>query len=224
MKKVYIIGDCNTTRLEQNAYTTKAGSHLNLDITFWSKPGQSISRFDPVNFFKLNLESARIEYNKNEDILQHTKKWEDIKDDGVAVFWIGYIDAKNYLHKYKNSEELALKYIKTIKENFPLSEIILVEPHPQFVDNIFMSTENLPIVEYEHRKEQNDILCEALNKYAKEFGITKVITQKEMLDAMGLNEITLKETADYHPIPTDGLDMKYINDIYNLILSYIAVD
>ena len=87
-----------------------------------------------------------------------------------------------------------------------------------------MSTENLPIVEYEHRKEQNDLLCEALNKYAKEFGITKVITQKEMLDAMGLNEITLKETADYHPIPTDGLDMKYINDIYNLILSYIAVD
>ena len=224
MKKVYIIGDCNTTRLEQYSYTSGAINNLDIDITFWSKAGQSISRFDPVNFSKLNLESARIEYNKNEDILQNTKKWEDIKDGGVAVFWIGYIDAKNYLHKYKNAEELALTYIERIIENFPLSEIILVEPHPQFVDNIFISTEKLPIVNYKERKEQNDLLCEALNKYAKEFGITKVITQKEQLDAMGLKEITLKETADYHPIPTDGLDMKYIGCIYNLILSYIAVD
>jgi hypothetical protein len=224
MKKVYIIGDCNTTRLEQNAYTTKAGSHLNLDIAFWSKSGQSINRFDPINFFKINLESEKIVYNKNDQMSSGPKKWRDIKDDGVAVFWLGYIDAKNHLHKYKNSEDLALEYIKSIKENFPLSEIILIEPHPQFVDNIFMSTEKLPVVEYKERKEQNDLLCEALNKYAKDFGITKVITQKEMLDAMGLKEITLKETADYHPIPTDGLDMKYINDIYNLILSYIAVD
>jgi hypothetical protein len=136
----------------------------------------------PINLSKLNPESAKIVYKENDEKSLHTKKWRDMKDDGVSVFWLGYVDAKNYLHKYKNAEELALNYIKSIKENFPLSEIILVEPHPQFVDNIFLSTEKLPVVEYKERKEQNDLLCEALNKYAKIFDINKVITQKEMLD------------------------------------------
>jgi hypothetical protein len=99
-----------------------------------------------------------------------------------------------------------------------------MDPHPQFIDNLFIDSENIKIVEYQDRKNQNDYLCKALHEHAPVFGINQIITQDQVLNAIGLKEITKNESASYFPAPHDGLDQIYIESIYNLILDAITVD
>lgn len=220
MKKIYIAGDCHVTRLEQ--YHRDSDSKH--DITFWGRAGQSMYSFDPIKFNENNTISSRPD---NDGLLKNgpePKKWRDIKDDGVIVLWLGYIDAKNYLFKYNNSEEIAKEYISKITNYFKKSTIVLMDPHPQFVDNLFINSEGIKIVEYSDRKIQNDYLCSSLHKHALNSGIHKIITQEEILNALGLPYITKNESAEYFPTPQDGLDQKYIKQIYNLILDAITVN
>jgi hypothetical protein len=214
-----MIGDCHVTRLQQQDL-----KYNNTSITFWGRGGQSAAKFDPSKFSRLDIKSSKIEFQEKDTEIPKVKSWSDIKDDGTAIFWLGYIDAKNYLHKYQNADEVAKNYILLIKEYFPNSKIIVIEPHPQFKDSIFMQGENIPVVSYRNRKEQNDLLCQAIRKYSAEFGIDKVITQDQILEAIGLEEITKNEMAGYYKEPNDGLDPKYVEKIYQLILSNIAVD
>jgi hypothetical protein len=219
MNKIYIVGDCHTTRLEH--YHIGAGN--NLDITFWGRAGQSMHSFDPEAFAASNLGSTKIEQDTRTD-LPEPKNWNDIKDDGIVVLWLGYIDAKNYLFRYDNAEDTAKQYLERISKYFPNSNIIVMDPHPQFVDNMFIEGEQTEVVEFADRDRQNEYLCEALHKYASEYGINKIITQQEIFVALGLPQITKNETAEYFDEPQDGLDQKYIKNIYDLIISNIAVN
>lgn len=218
MSNIYIIGDCHVTRLQQQDLKNNS-----ISITFWGRGGQSIAKFDPSKFTELNVEASQIEFQEKGTELPKVTTWSDIKDDGTAVFWLGYIDAKNYLHKYQNADELARNYILLIKEHFPNSKIIIIEPHPQFKDSIFMKAENIPVVTYKNRKKQSYLLCQAIRRYSAESDI-EVITQDQILEAIGLEEITKNEMAGYYKEPNDGLDPKYVEKIYRLILSKIAVD
>jgi hypothetical protein len=219
MNKIYIIGDCHTTRLNQ--YHIKAGNDL--DISFWGKAGLTMHAFDPISFANDNLQSTQIEQDEITN-LPDPKKWEDIKDDGIVVLWLGYVDAKNYLFKYNNAESTARQYLERIGSYFPNSKIILMDPHPQFVDNMHIESEQISVVNYAERKIQNDYLCEALRNNAEEFGIKNIITQDEIFLALGLPQITKNETASYFEYPQDGLDQRYIKNIYDLIISKITVD
>jgi hypothetical protein len=220
MKKIYIAGDCHVTRLEQ--YHRDSDSKH--DITFWGRSGQSMHSFDPIKFNENNTISSRPD---NDGLLKNgpePKKWRDIKDDGVIVLWLGYIDAKHHLFKYDNAEKVAKDYLAKVTNYFKSSKIVIMDPHPQFIDNLFIDSENIKIVEYQDRKNQNDYLCKALHEHAPVFGINQIITQDQVLNAIGLKEITKNESASYFPAPHDGLDQIYIESIYNLILDAITVD
>jgi len=217
MSKIYIIGDCHTTRVQEQHIL----SGNDLDITFWGKAGASIARFDPAIFTEVDLDSSWIEHGERET-LPEPKTWKSIKDDGIVVLWLGYIDAKNWLHMHKNAEEITSKYFTRIKKAFPNSKIIIVEPHPQFVEDIFLANERIKPVSYENRSKQNDLLCNYIKIYAEINGIKDVITQKDILNAIDRESISLADNPQRESSPIDALDGALVAKIYELFVDKIT--
>ena len=214
MKPVYMIGDCHTSRISEHWDP----NNCNFEIKFWGKAGENAWNFNPKELKILNQKSSGVELPAIHVKDKLITKWRDIKDDGLILAWLGYVDSRQYLSKYNNAEECAKKYIDSLIEYFPNSIIQIIEPLPQFVELNEKYKNQIEPYSYEERSKQNFIFCETLNKYAKEKNINKPITQQEIKNAVGIEEFT----NDYVPTdrlhPTDTLKREYIKKIYDLFI------
>lgn len=207
-KKLYLIGDCQSTRIYEN--------HIDGDFIVWGKGGMSAWNFDPKKFTQQNLRSSSPEsprFNKKKT------NWRDIKDDSVIMFWFGYIDVKYLLPKYNNADECAKRYINTIMENFPNSRKIIIEPHPQFLENMILYWEDVPEYSYTERMTQNALFVAALFHYASAQGL-EVITQKQILDCIGVDQLTIEHAGSNNIHMVDGLKEEYTKKIYDMFMTY----
>ncbi len=138
-----------------------------------------------------------------------------------------YVDARTFLPRYQNAEETVVHFINDIKENFPNSKVVLIEPLPQFTEMMLKYEGISPYYTHEERIDQNRLVISNLHKYAKEAGFEIIITQKDILEAVGVPELTPSMTHTNAPHPVDGLRPEYMEKIWNLFsekLTNIVVD
>jgi len=208
MRKLYLIGDCQSTRIYEN--------HTDGDFIVWGKGGMSAWNFDPKRFTQQNLRSSSPEsprFNRKKT------NWREIKDDSVIMFWFGYIDVKYLLPKYNNADECAKRYIDNIVKNFPNSKKIILEPHPQFLENMILYWEDVEEYSYADRMIQNDLFTAALFHYAGVHGL-EVITQKQILDCIGVDKLTIEHANSNNIHVVDGLKKEYTKKIYDMLINY----
>ena len=172
--------------------------------------------FDPKRFTQQNLKSSSPDSPK---FNRKKTNWREIQDDSVIMFWFGYIDVKYLLPKYNNADECAKKYIGTIMENFPNSKKIILEPHPQFLENMILSWEDVEEYSYADRMIQNDLFSAALFHYAGLHGL-EVITQKQILECIGVDQLTIRHANSNHIHVVDGLKEEYTKKIYDMLIKY----
>jgi hypothetical protein len=111
---------------------------------------------------------------------------------------------------------VAQKYIKQLTSTFKNSEIVIIEPLPQFTEMLLKYEGISPHYTYEQRLYQNHDFLESLHFYAEEAGIKNFILQSEILDCLGVTELTPSMTHTKAPHPVDGLKDEYNKKILDL--------
>jgi hypothetical protein len=213
--KVYLIGDCQSNRIYE--HYNEDPSFINLFL--WGKGGKSAWGFDPISLSEEGAIGDGMEHGK------YSKSYEPINfaqieniPGNLIIAWFGYIDCKYKIAQKGDAESTAYRYINSLKKDLRGAEILLVEPLPQFLDDIYLESENIPVFDYKIRRPIELEFCASLKKFASEFGITNYITQQEILNAIGLPVLRLKDTPQDRNHPVDGL-LPHLNlAVYNLII------
>lgn len=215
MNSYYFIGDCHLSRVFE--HYKKDNFEFNME--FWGKAAKKI--------WDCDFDQMRIE-----DEISSGKERKDFENDGVlgfskiphnqiTFFWLGYVDIRTFLPKYNNAEEVVKKYIDQIIKSFDKNKSYIIEPLPQFTEMLLKYEGISPYYTHEERLEQNKLFLNYLYKYCKEFDIKILITQKEILNAIGHRELTPSMTHDFAPHPVDGLKPEYNEKIFKLFVEKI---
>lgn len=212
MKKIYLIGDCHLSRVSEHYEE----DNNQVNMTFWGKAAKKIWDLDFEEMYKEDELSSGKEEQKfqNDGVIPFSK----IKDDGILFSWFGYVDIRTFLSAYGNADAVAYKYIKQLTGTFKNSNIVIIEPLPQFTEMLLKYEGISPSYTYEQRLYQNSDFLESLHVYAKEAGIKNFILQSEILDCLGVSELIPEMTHDKAPHPVDGLQDKYNKKILDLFI------
>jgi hypothetical protein len=218
MNKVYLIGDCHTTRVFEHWNPVDCPSHFYA----WGKGGLTAWSFDPYKLEKDNEISGGIEKN-NIYIKQAGEKFKSVfkrfKDPDIILVWLGYVDIRSKLPLYKNSKEVVYKYLDLVSSYYPNSIIQIIEPLPQFKEILLKSDNLSPKYSYEERLEQNNEFVKYLNEYIQDHNMLNPITQQEIKDTIGIQELREEHAANWAPHPQDSLKNEYWKMIYDLFIS-----
>jgi hypothetical protein len=210
MKNIYIVGDCHLSRVIENFHPEK------YDVNFipWPKAGLKLHGFSIETLRENDEISSGVEIARTID--HKGEPFSIIKDDGVLALWMGYVDIRTFLSKYKNGDQIVKDFIDNVKKNFPNSRVVLIEPLPQFTEMLLKFEGISPYYTHEQRLEQNREVVNALHKYGKEAGYEVVITQQDILNALGVPELTPSMTHTDAPHPVDGLKPEHTAKIWDL--------
>lgn len=211
MKKIYLIGDCHLSRVSEHYETNDQ-----LEMIFWGKAAKKIWDLDFVTMYKEEELSSGKEAQRfpNDGVIPFS----DIKDDSVVFSWFGYVDVRTFLSGYDNADVVAKKYIEQLKNYFKNSKIAIIEPLPQFTEMLLKYEGISPYYTYNQRLDQNKKFLESVHAYAREAGITNFIYQSEILDCLGVTELTPEMTHNKAPHPVDGLKDEYNKKILDLFV------
>jgi len=210
MKKIYLIGDCHLSRVSEHYEE----NNNKIDMVFWAKAAKKIWDLD----FKTMYDEGELSSGKEEQRFHEDGviPFSDIKDDGIIFSWFGYVDIRTFLSRYINADSVAQKYIKQLTSTFKNSEIVIIEPLPQFTEMLLKYEGISPHYTYEQRLYQNHDFLESLHFYAEEAGIKNFILQSEILHCLGVTELTPSMTHTKAPHPVDGLKDEYNKKILDL--------
>lgn len=217
MKTVHLIGDCHSTRVWEHWNPETCP----VDFKVWGVAGMTAYAFDPVKFEEEKMESSGIESQSdylNKPREYWVKPFNEFKSPDLVLVWLGYVDIRQWLPKHKNTEEITIKYLDRIREYYKDSVIQLIEPLPQFTEMLLKYEGISPSYTYEERQDINRIFINTLNNYAIKHRMPAPITQREIKDAVGLNEFTPEDCATWAPHPQDSLKREYWAKIYNLFM------
>jgi hypothetical protein len=217
MKTVHLIGDCHSTRIWEHWNPETCP----VDLKVWGVAGMTAYAFDPVKFEEEKYESSGIE--SQSDYLNMpreywVKTFNEFKSPDLVLVWLGYVDIRQWLPRHKNTEEVVIKYLDRIREYYKDSVIQLIEPLPQFTEMLLKYEGISPSYTYEERQEINQVFIDTLNKYAIEHRMVAPVTQKEIKEAVGLEEFTPEDCATWAPHPQDSLKREYWAKIYDLFM------
>lgn len=209
-KKVYVIGDCHTSRVQEH-YDKNLSP---VDFVFWGKASKKAWDLD---FEQMDKEDSLSSGKEVQDFPDDgVTKFSEIKDDGIVFSWLGYVDIRTFLSKYKNVEDVVKNYVLQLNKKFKNSKVYIIEPLPQFTEMLLKYEGISPYFTHEERLEQNRLFLQYLYKYCEESNYEIIITQKDILDCLGVRELTPSMTHDIAPHPVDGLKPKYSKKIYEL--------
>lgn len=215
MQKVYLIGDCHTARILEH-WNPKT---CPVDFKAWGKGGTNAWMIDLKQKTEENELSSGTEISSfyvKDDKLQ--LNFADIKDDGLIQIWLGYVDVRQLLPEHKDADLTAKKLVEKFVDFYPNSKLQFIEPLPQFTEMLLKYEGISPSYTYEERQQQNKEFCEALRKYAAEYGLEKVVTQQQIHDVLGNIEFTADITPKDRPHPVDCLPQELNAPIYDLFI------
>jgi hypothetical protein len=215
IKKAYLIGDCQSNRIFEHY----AGDGSMIDLHLWGKGGQSAWNFDPDRFKHTEMLGSGMEHGENKNYAPFSYSLIQDRPDTLIIAWFGYIDCKYKIQLAGgDAKDTAYKYIQALMKEYSQSKILLVEPLPQFVENIFIAAEKIPVFDYDVRRPIEIEFCNSLKRFAEDFGIKNYITQEEILAAVNLPVLRLKDTPKDRMMEIDGLMPHHNLAIYNLIV------
>lgn len=216
MKNVYMISDCHLSRAIEHYYPEKH----EVNFVPWPKAAKKMHGFSVEQMREENEMSSGVEIART--VNHPSQPFSVIKDDGVLALWMGYVDIRTFLSKYKNADETVKKFIDNIKKNFPNSRVVIIEPLPQFTEMLLKHEGISPYYTHEQRIDQNREFLAALHKYAEEAGFEIVITQQDILKAVGTVELVPSMTHTDAPHPVDGLKPEHMAKIWNLFAEKLS--
>lgn len=218
MYNLYLIGDCHTTRVFSHWNPQKCLPTFNA----WGKGGMTAWSFDPYKLEEDNEISwgiERVNHNIKKPAIEFRAGFKEFKNPDLVLVWLGYVDIRSKLPRHKNAKEVVYKYLDRISSYYSNSIIQIVEPLPQFREFLLKSENLSPKYTYEERLEQNYEFCKYLNQYIEDYGMLKPITQQEIKDAIGIQELTAEHAATWAPHPQDSLKEEYWQMVYDLFIS-----
>jgi hypothetical protein len=216
MKNIYMLSDCHLSRAIEHYYPEQH------DVNFvpWPKAGLKMHGFSIEALRQAEEISSGVEIQRTVNHIGQPISI--IKDDGVLVIWMGYVDIRTFLSRYENADETVKNFIDDIKNNFPNSRVVIIEPLPQFTEMLLKHEGISPYYTHEQRLNQNKLVLSSLHKYAKEAGYEIVITQQDILDALGVPELTPSMTHTDAPHPVDGLHPDHMVKIWDLFAKKLS--
>jgi hypothetical protein len=218
IKKAYLIGDCQSNRIYEHYY----GDGSMIDLHLWGKGGQSAWNFNPEKFKQTEMVGSNLEHGENKTYKPFTYSLIQDSSNNLIIAWFGYIDCKYKIQLAGgDAKDTAYRYIHSLKKEYNQATILLIEPLPQFVEDIYIATEKIPVFGYDVRRPIELDFCHHLKKFAKDFGITNYITQEEILEAVGLPVLRLENTPKDRMMEIDGLKPHHNLAIYNLIIQKV---
>ena len=219
MKKVFIFGDCHTARIWEH-YNSK---NCPVNLKMWGLAGTKVWDLDKkiIEAIKDDLISSGVEAATQQLNFDPKIKFTEYMDSDLIMPWLGYVDIRQFLPKYKNAEELAKIYVDTILNTFKDKKIRFIEPLPQFTEMLLKHEGISPSYEYEERLEQNKLFIYYLTKYSNEANLMGPILQKGIYESVGHYEFTTDMTHNKAPHPVDGLKDEYNEKIYQFFMGEI---
>jgi hypothetical protein len=210
MTKVHIIGDCHVSRIYEHHYPEKT----DVDFVFWGRRGVKAFAVDFHHMKETHMDSSGIEQSRGID--HFPMDFAEIEDEGIVWIWIGYVDIRQFLPKYKNADDIAKRLVDHVKSYFKNAKVSFIEPLPQFYEMLLKYEGISPTYTFEERQQQNTEFLAALEKYAMEAGFGISVRQQEILDLLGVDKLDASMTHDDAPHPVDGLKPEYNKKIYEL--------
>jgi hypothetical protein len=215
-QKVYFIGDCHMARIKEHWNPNDCP----IDPVIWGKAGfkcfnLSIKKMYESNESSTGTERGSIYFKNSEDT---TVEFIEIEDNGIIMPWVGYIDIRQYLPKYKNTDEVVKKYVEEIVNFYKNSTIRFIEPLPQFTEMLLKYEGIHPSYSYDDRQNINKEFVDSLRKYSNLHGLQQPVSQESICDSIGLYKFTTDLTPKDLPHPSDSLEPKYMKKIYNLFV------
>jgi hypothetical protein len=222
MKTVNLIGDCHSTRVWQ-WWDPKT---CPVDFKVWGKAGLKAWSFYPEKMERELEQSSGIEtvsqYIEHPQGEYWVKPFDEFKKSDLIMIWVGYVDIRQWMPKYEplkhNSKEVIISYLDRVRDYYKDSEIQLIEPLPQFTEMHLKYEGISPSYTYEERQKINKIFVDTLNEYAIEHNMLTPITQQEIKDAIGFQELTQECVNSVAPHPQDSLKPELWGKIYELFI------
>lgn len=210
MSTVSIIGDCHLARVYEHH------SESDTKIKFWGTAGLKVFGIDFQELSEINKVSSGTEIGNKDPV-----EFKEIEGSDLIIIWLGYVDIRQNLPKYKNSDIIVKKYVESAISFFKNKNIIFIEPLPQF-DKMYLKYEGIsPDYTYEERVKQNNEFNFYLSKYAKEAGLKDPISQKLIFDCLGVDFLDSKVLRKIAPHPVDSLSEDYNEKLYKFFINVI---
>ena len=218
MIKVSVVGDCHSARMFAHHIMANARKNFvrptvwlndrtidktEISLSFWGMSGYKCWDLEYQKHYDDKTSSSPAEdiphLSPLTDGILHMYSFSEVKDSDIVMPWLGYIDCRNYLPKYKNAEEVAKKYFYETLSFFNESQIRFIEPFPQFE---MLGTENYH-ENYTHseRTEQGEIFIKTLHDLSMENGLLPPISQSIVYDALETDKLIkkfAKQGGEYH--------------------------
>lgn len=222
MKTVNLIGDCHSTRVWQ--WWDPQTCPVNFKV--WGKAGLKAWSFYPEKMERELEQSSGIEtvsqYIEHPQGEYWVKPFDEFKKSDLIMLWVGYVDIRQWMPKYEplehNSKEVIIKYLDRARDYYKESQIQLIEPLPQFTEMHLKYEGISPSYTYEERQKINNIFIDTLNEYAIKHNMLTPITQQEIKDAIGFQELTSECVHSVATHPQDSLKPELWGKIYNLFI------
>lgn len=134
------------------------------ELSFSYHPGASAHVFD-YNDYKY---------------MEHWNK----KDENIVPF-LGYVDVRNFLPKYKNTNLVVKNYIEKTLKKFNNANVVFMEPMPQFITYIINGwriNASDPDIDFETRYEYHYEFIESLKKYSNKYGLQDPISSIDIMN------------------------------------------
>lgn len=205
--QIALIGDCHSARIYQSHL--RAGSKV--DFKVFSYGG--LKAWD-IDFNSLN-DLGYVDVENESTSLTFS----DIKDEGVVMIWLGYVDSKTHLPKYQNASICAEQLVRKAVDYFKNATLIFIDPLPQFEETIMRYDGEHHYYDYDERLTQDHIFRNNLRKWAGKLGNHHIISQSEIFDALGITSLNLSHTQSLSDHPQDRLK-DYLSDLlYELFIN-----
>lgn len=150
----------NFIRYKEGLYSYKDSE---LDLSFSYHPGASAYAFDL-------------------DLYDYMDSWNS-KENNVVPF-LGYVDIRNYLPRYKNTEDVVSMYVDKVLKKFNKANVVFLEPIPQFVTYIingWRDPSSDPDIEFELRYDHHMEFIKCLKEYCQKMGLQDPISSIDIL-------------------------------------------
>lgn len=244
---VQVIGDCHTARIagqhinahlgpldkltKYNPTTVVKNSkflpNTNIEVNLWGLAGFKCFGIDIPETLNQDLVSSSAEDTfdipGSVDNVNLKFKFSKILEADLIMPWLGYVDCRNWIPKYKNADLVVNDYVDGFVQTFPDKKYRFIEPFPQFQE---LNTYNYPSLDYDVKLQADKQFRDSLAKISKEKKILPPISQNIVYDAIGENTLR-KEHArigneEYHKSTTiDALKFEYNEKVYNNLVDQI---
>ena len=132
MKNIRIIGDSQTMEFPNivpDYFIKKNPDHKFIDSHNKNLYSYSDNQYNLSFSYNPGASAYNFEYNK-----EYMKNW-NTKKENIIPF-LGYVDIRIYLAKYKNTDDVVKIYIEKTLKKFNKSNVVFMEPIPQFISYV----------------------------------------------------------------------------------------